>query len=145
MSVNLQAIREALAAQVRANVAKNINVYAYDTLSSGTFPAINVQATNPYVTYHESFGDRALAGVELVLEIITTSADGLSAHLLMDALLSPGLANSASVLEAVEVDPTLGGVVANCWASSVSAPRLDESGHLVAELQVHVIANKSKS
>jgi len=144
MSVNLQAIREALAAQVRANVAKNINVYAYD-VGAGTFPAILVQATNPYVTYHESFGDRALAGIELVLEIVTVSADGASAYLMMDALLSPGLANSASVLEAVEIDPTLGGVVANCWASSVSAPRFDEAGHLVAELQVHVLANKSNS
>jgi len=144
MSVDLQAIREALASQLRANISKNINCYSYD-VGAGTFPAITIDAGSPYIAYHESFGDRALAGIELVLRITTTSADGASSWLLMDSLLSPGLVNTMSVLEAVELDSTLGGVVANVWVSSASEPRFNESGHLVCELACHVLANKSKS
>ena len=144
MSLNLQAIREGLAAQIKVRVARSFNTDGYEG-TAGTFPMIVIKPGNPYVTYHESFGDRALAGIELLIEVTTTAADGKSAYVVMDQVLSPGLSNTSSILEAVEADNTIGGLVANVWVSEVSAPTLDEFGHLVAELSCHVLANKSTS
>lgn len=144
MSVNLRLIREAAAFQIANGIARQATGYAYDGTTI-TLPAIIIRPGSPYVTYHESFGDRCLVGVELEIEVITSSADGISAGVAMDDLLSPGLANSSSILEAIEADPTLGGTVGHCWISEASPPQADGEGHMSASLSLHITANKSPS
>jgi hypothetical protein len=142
MSINLRLIREAAAAQIAAGIGRRTTGYAYDNTTI-TLPAVIIRPGAPYVTYHETFGDRCLVGIELEIEVVTSSADDVSAAIAMDDLLSPGLANNSSILEAVEADPTLGGTVGHCWVSEASAPQPDGEGHMSVSLSLHITANKS--
>lgn len=129
MALDLGAIRTALQDQVTAALNASdrpANVYAYPP-NSPELPAILIRprsGTGEYVQYHQSFasnirGDNALAGIELEIEVRVGGWD-VDAEIAMDDYLSTGVA--ASIIDAVEADPTLGGVIEACWIRAVQAP-----------------------
>lgn len=129
MALDLGAIRTALQDQVNIALAASdrpANVYAYAP-NSPELPAVIIRprlGTGEYVQYHQSFansirGDNALAGIELEIEVRVGGWD-IDAEMAMDAYLSTGVA--ASIIDAVEADPTLGGVIESCWIRAVQAP-----------------------
>lgn len=140
--VNLRAIRDGLAAQISNGLARHVSVDAYPGTTS-VLPNITIESSQPYVTYHETFGDRCLVGIELSLLVVTAAADGRSAWIVMDDLLSPGGSNASSVVHAVEADPTIGGLVGNCWVSIADAAQINADGHVECMLSVHITANQS--
>lgn len=129
MALNLQTIRQALESQIATALnasGRPANVYSYPP-DSPELPAVMIrprQGTATYVQYHQSFantqrGDNALAGIELEIEIRVGGWD-TDAQIAMDAYLST--ATTASIINAVEADKTLGGAVESCWIRATSAP-----------------------
>lgn len=130
MALDLAAIREALAQQIRDALiqsGRQANVYAYPP-DSPELPAVLIQpraGTGTYVQYHQSFslnaqGDGALAGIELEIEVRVGGFLSESDRA-MDDYLSTG--TDASLINAVEADKSLGGAVESCWIRAVAAPR----------------------
>lgn len=130
MALDLAEIRQALETVITAALnssSRPANVYAYPP-DSPELPAVLIrprQNTATYVQYHKSFssnqqGDNALAGIELEIEVRAGGWD-IDAQMAMDAWLSTGTA--ASIINAVEADKTLGGVIESCWIRAVGAPQ----------------------
>lgn len=107
MALTLSAIREAIGAQLRANLDREINV---DVDGAGMVqPAIRLVLDAP-PTYYDSFGPpRQLQSVTFVVEIDPAGNDQ-SAVRRLDDFLSSGTGNGSSVIDALDVDQTFGGV-----------------------------------
>ena len=129
MALDLGAIRNALADQIRAALAvsgREANVYAYPP-DSPELPAVMIrprEGAAEYVQYHQTFssneqGDGALAGIELDI-VVRVGGWDIDAQIAMDDYLSTGTA--ASVINSVESDKTLGGAIETCWMRAVGAP-----------------------
>ncbi len=129
MALDLAAIRNALAAQIRDALtasSREANVYGYPP-DSPELPAVMIrprEGTAEYVQYHETFssneqGDGALAGIELEI-VVRVGGWDIDAQIAMDDYLSTGTA--ASIINAVESDKTLGGAVESCWIRATNAP-----------------------
>ncbi len=71
MAFDPKAIREALAEQIRQNIAREVNVFAYKP-ANPPYPYVAVICDDPYVAYHETFSSAttgALCDYRLILEI----------------------------------------------------------------------------
>jgi len=141
MSLDLKAIRTALAAQLTANIDRQTNVYAYE-VDSPSYPYVIVRPAADYVGYFGSFGPNGVADVMLELEIATIAGDPISMGMAMDAYLSSGSTFGSSVVDAVHTDRTLGGTVADCVALSASVDPLGDFP-LTATVPVMIRAKKS--
>ena len=113
VSVDLAAIHEAQAAQIAENVARDLSVYAFDPGESRRYPCVVVDAADPWVSYHESFGDNALAELQLGVTVMVSGRYGDSLRALAD-YCSDGSGNNSSIRAAIETDRTWGGTVASC-------------------------------
>ena len=129
MALDLNTIRTALDTRITAAInasSRPANIYAYPP-DSPELPAIMIRprtGTATYVQFHKSFsnttqGDNALVGIELEIEVRVGGWD-IDAQIAMDAYL--GTATTASIINAIESDKTLGGVVESCWVRAVNAP-----------------------
>ncbi len=142
MSLDLKAIRTALAAQLTANIDRATNVYAYE-VDSPAYPYVIVKpAAGDYVGYFGSFGPNGVADVMFELEIATIAGDPISMGIAMDAYLSSGSTFGSSVVDAVHTDRTLGGTVADCVALTARVEPLGDFP-LIATVPVMVRVNKS--
>lgn len=135
MSLNPRAIREAIAATLRAGVAREVHVYPYPP-DSPQFPCVIVHAGDSpggggeYLAYHESFSDGSVVAVRMCLQVIyaaTRSTDSLIA--LDDLLATVGSSGAvsgfeSSIIDVIERDRTLGGVVNTCHVGMAFAPRM---------------------
>lgn len=109
MSLTLSAIREALAGQIRNNVARDVNVYAYKP-SDPRFPCIAITGPSR-IEYTRTFsGPSEVSEVDLNVEIHIV-AFALDQQMALDDYLSAGSGNGSSVVDAIESDKTLGGAV----------------------------------
>lgn len=118
MALDLERVRRAVAETIKAGVDRAVNVYAYMP-DAPAFPCAVVAPGDPYVTYHETFGDRALAQLSFSIHIGATSRaeDSL---ILIDDMLSSGAGKLSSVIDALEADPTLGAAVHSCTVMSAT-------------------------
>ena len=107
MALTLSTIREAIGAQLRANLSREINV---DVDGAGSpAPVIRLELDVP-PTYYESFGPpRQLQSVTFLVSLDPAGADQ-SAVRRLDDFLSSGTGNGSSVIDALDTDPTFGGV-----------------------------------
>jgi hypothetical protein len=109
MSLTLSTIREAIGAQLRANLEKQTNVYVYDEGSD--FPSVSLTLDAPPV-YYESFGPpRQLQSVTFLVTVAPGGSERKSAVITLDRYLSSGTGNGSSVIDALDTDPTFGGVL----------------------------------
>lgn len=104
-TIDLEAIHNAVAAAISSNTS-GFNVAAFP-LSGTPRPVIEVWPGQPYVP-----SDDPEVDVNLIIVGFLTTANGETAFLQMADLLSYGSATTNSILDALESDPTLGGVVA---------------------------------
>ena len=129
MALSLSAIRDALADQINDALqvsSRAANVYPYPP-DSPELHAVLIRpraGSGEYVQFHQSFssnvqGDGALAGILLEIEVRAGGSD-IDAARAMDDYLST--ATDCSIINAVEADRTLGGVIEDCWIRAVSAP-----------------------
>lgn len=113
MSV-LAEIHEAVAAVLRDNVDRQINVYAYPE-PNGDLPKIEVQPGSPYVGYWESYGADGRASMNLTIRVETNNQDAETAGKVMTDLLSAGgTGEASSIPDALMSDRTLRGTVETC-------------------------------
>ena len=107
-------IRKAVKAQIETNLNRETTVYAYGQAEQA-YPCIEIlPAQGEAVGYFKTFGDGGLGDLRLDLHIYTTAADPVSAQIALDDYLSIGGDNQSSVVDAILVDRTLGGVVEDC-------------------------------
>ena len=119
MALNLTAIREALAATLRASIDRQTNVYAYDPLQqSAQYPRIVIRPALGYIDYTvaQSVG---LVDVSLIVSVQVVAADGANEGQMLDEYLSRGVGNNSSIADAIDDDTKLGGRAAFCEITGV--------------------------
>ena len=130
----LEAIREAIGAQLRENLDEETNV---DIDGAGMpAPVVSLVLDEP-PTYYLSFGPSGIGSVRFSVRIDPAGNDQ-SAVRRLDRYLSVGTGNNSSVIDALKVDPTFGGI-ANTF--EVVPGEYDPIG-VAAELLVTVHVNK---
>lgn len=148
MSLDVAAIHEALADQIRANVARSVTVYPFDPgAGARTFPCIVVRSGETWVEYHESMGSTGIARLELEVAAMV-SARRLDAHRALADFASDAAASGSSIRNAVESDVRLGGTVQNTVLYRCRGPfpvEADDSGQTgVWELVFDVVVREAR-
>lgn len=141
MSLNLTAIREALADQIQAGISEEISCFPYNTPKTGT--CIVIREPDQYVGYHETFGANGIADVQLIVDLVV-SAMSEDAQRLLDEMRSSGLGMTNSVIDAIEADKTLNGTVSDCIVRSSTGAQLygPEGAQFAASLLVEIVLPK---
>ena len=112
MACDPWAIRVALADQIRANVAADINVYPHGKRNPDN-PSIQVRAASGHIAYIGTFGADGIGDMMLELVVSMDAADDESEVRFLCDLLSAGTDAESSLFDAVHSDRTLGGVVSD--------------------------------
>ena len=143
--MNVAVIHDALAAQLRSNIARDVTVYAFDPGEGGrSYPCIVIDPGDPYVEYHTTFGDNALAGIELRVRVLINAAE-LDQRIALADFSSAGTDAPSSILGAVETSLSLGNVVANVCCFRVHGFEPDEPGVLSATFDVQVRTHREEN
>lgn len=118
--LNLRAIKVAATDQVRdaINPTRPTTVRPFRLKVPGA--CITVEVTD--ITYFTTMGPNGQAEVAMDLTITLDNAEKDSAEIAMDDYLSVGTGNGASIADAINADPTLGGVVESCVVLEVGSP-----------------------
>lgn len=107
MAFTLSAVRTAIYDQLRANLARETNV---DVDGQGMpAPRVVLELADP-PEYFGTFGPNGVARVRMRL-IVDPGGVDQSAVIRLDDLLSVGTGNNSSVIDALMVDQTFGGVL----------------------------------
>lgn len=134
--LTIKDIRDAVGAQLRANLDRAINI---DVDGEGKpAPVIRLRLDSPPVEYWGTFGSAGLAAVNFVLEIDPAGNDQ-SAVRRLDEYLSAGTDNGSSVIDALMSDTSLGGIVQTIQPDGLDYDDVD----VTATLRVKVQAKKS--
>jgi hypothetical protein len=132
MSLDLSAIRAAIIATIKPVVdTKFVSLYPYFP-NAPSLPCIGVRASSNYLTYHSTFDNGpGLGGQSLVyMELhVAESGDPEDAGAFVDSMLSTR--SGASIIEALEADRSLGGVVDDCVCLTGHMRPIGEDGGLI--------------
>jgi hypothetical protein len=145
--LDLTAIRKALADQIRENISSTLRVYAHRE-AAPVWPAVIIgPGRDKIVGYHASMAAGA-SDVDLLITILVPRVPGPTTDETLDRLLSAGVGSPASIVDAVELDKTLGDVVQNCVVSVSRDAGLNEwpgTGVIlaVAEIDCHILVKRS--
>lgn len=120
MSLSLEAIHEALAQQLRDELDRSVTVYPFDP-GDRSYPCIVIRPRDPWVTYHESFGDNALAQINVDV-VAMVAARAIDAQIALADFASNDATSGSSVRYAVESDVSLGGAVRNAFVRGAGIP-----------------------
>lgn len=129
MSLDLVEVHEALAAQIAANISRATHVYAFDPGDGGrSYPCVVVRPREPWVEYHRTMGDNALASIMVEVAVMVAATE-IDARRALADYASNDSSSASSIRAAVEkVDSagkrTLGGVVCEsvCYRAGVPVP-----------------------
>ena len=108
--LDIQAIRRALAAQIKAGITRTPNVYAY-LPDDPQLPCVGITADDPYVSYFTTLGGDC--NLRLFVRICA-SGRAEDSLIFLDDLLSQGATATSSVVDVIIADKTLGGLVEEC-------------------------------
>ena len=113
--LDLQAVHEALADQIRNNIADagNFTIKAYP--STADRPVVEVWPDANYVTYWGTYGAAGISEIRLVVRLLLSGANPETEWKTVARLLNAGTAHPSSILDAVHADVTLGSVVENAF------------------------------
>lgn len=138
--MNLVAIRQQLAMTIQDGIDEAVNVYPY-LPGSPAFPCIVITPAADYRSARETFD--ANPGYTLNYDLLFGATSSVEdAQILLDQLLSND--NGASVEDALNADPTLGGLVDDIIVGSATTARAGDPNAAVftATLLVTVYANR---
>lgn len=143
MALTIAPIREALKAQLNLVLSgRESDVKAYRVTGAAVFPRITIEADPvDYIDYWVTGTSVGLATIRfvLVVECGPLNADGFadeSARRRLDDFLSVGTGNTASIIDAVMSDKTLGGVADTCHIPRAEVDDATATARL--PLEVHV-------
>jgi hypothetical protein len=142
--LTLQAIREALAAQIAGYMQRDGTVHPYEP-GDHVQPAVVIRPADPYVAYFGTMGPNGISDILLDVDIEVAAAQSASAAKAMDDYLSAGTGNTSSVVDAIHSDRTLAGVVGDCVCLTADAPIERDDGVLVATVHVQIIVSKQNA
>ncbi len=140
MALDLKAIHEALAGQIKAYLSDDWNVAPWP-LSGKKGELIEVWPGSPYVGYFGSFGPNGHADVLLELRVYLPSADPATYGERTSRALSVGTGHGSSIPDAVMSDATLGGVVSSAkvlsaeWSPSTDGDEIRIPVEIIAKKQ----------
>ena len=123
MSLDLKAIREAIAARIQESC--NVTAYPYDK-ATVVYPRAIVLPGSPAVEYHAAMRD--LCRLNFRIEVRCSAGDSVAAQIALDQFVNAGTGQSKSVFDALEdltvgtTSPNLAGVVENINVESVELP-----------------------
>lgn len=139
MSLDIRNIHSALADQIRDNVARDVNVYAFDPGETRQYPCIVIRPRAPWVEYHVTMGDNALAGIEVDV-VVMIAGSALDAQMTLADWASNDTSSLSSIRAAVEASRTLGGEVADlvCFRCGVPERVAGDDAQGVWELAFEV-------
>jgi len=121
MSLTLSTIREAIGAQLRANLSREINVDVDRAGSPAPVIRLELQESDPIDYWLTMNGGTGNGVAEVRFDLIVDVANvDQSAVKRLDEFLSVGTGNGSSIIDALLSDVTLGGVVENVYVSGVS-------------------------
>lgn len=129
-------IREALAAQLRANIARDVSVRAYPPVALA--PSILIELDPDAVDYWVTFGAAGLSTVRLTLTVDPSGGESESTARRLDDFLSAGTGNDSSIIDAVMTDSSLGLTGVTCMFQSVDV----DPSSLTAVMRFDVMVNK---
>ncbi len=118
--LDLAAIHTALADQIRSNVAISGEFTVVPHPSTSDRPAIEIHPGSPWVNYFDTSGADGVADVNLVIEVYQSRGNAESEHIERTQLASAGVGFSSSIVDAVMVDRSLNGAVADAVTLNVS-------------------------
>ena len=122
MALDIKAITTALANQIDANTSRALACYELQPPTEPQFPCAIVRASEPLVTYHETMGAGVgvLCQLNLEVVVIASGASDIDSQVVVMDLLSSGTGKTNSIIDAIETDRTLGGVVADAFVVQAS-------------------------
>lgn len=136
--LDLKAIHEALAAQIRNGIDRSAGFTVKAFPSESSRPAIEVWPDGNYVTYFGTFGASGISEVNLVVRVLLSGANRETEWKTACDLLSAGTGHSSSIVDAVIADMTLGSAVASAFIGD--AQWNPEDG--AVDFPVRVVLNK---
>lgn len=111
MSLDIAAIHDELAAQVAANLQRDLTGYGFDPgPGARSYPCVIVRPRDPWVEFHRTFGDTCYHGIEVDVVVMVSAAQGDALRALAD-YASNDAESGSSMRAAIESDRTLGGLV----------------------------------
>jgi hypothetical protein len=131
VSLTLSEVRAAIGAQLRANLAREINVDVDGAGMRG--PVVRLELDE--VDYWGTFGAIGLASVVFRIVVDPAGVDQ-SATRRLDDLLSVGTGNASSLMDAIYTDPTFDGVAETVEIERVSVLPDTAQGEIVARVHV---------
>lgn len=137
---DLDALHRALSTQLAANIARDWN-FAPFPYSGKSVPLIEVWPDDDYVQYFGTFGANGVAEVHVRLRVEVSTADAETTFKQITDVLSTGTGETSSIPDAVNVDPSLGGVVRSATVLSAEWDTSDLAN--VAWVPVRIVLNKS--
>lgn len=127
MAFDYNAIRAALAAQIKNGVNREVNVYDGFVPSTPTPPAIIVFPGTEAVRYEQTF-HRPQCTVEFELWVLANPGGGVDGQRLMGEFMSSGTGQTNSLRDAIAADKTLNGTVDSAFIDSAEYRGRFESG-----------------
>lgn len=138
--MKLAEIADALAEQIRSQVARPTTVYTFDPGHGGrSYPCIIIEPDEPFVEYHTTFGN-ALCEVRFDVSV-WVSARTIDSQVAIYDYLGDGTESPSSIRRAIELGRSstggLNGVIDDLIVYRSHKPDTDnESGALVAHFDV---------
>ena len=137
MSLTLSTIRAAIGAQLRANIDREVNIDVDGEGKPAPVVRVELQASDP-IDYWLTMTGNGIAEVRFDLVVDVANVDQ-SAVRRLDDFLSVGTGNNSSIIDALLVDKTLGGVVETIHVSGVSEY---DAVNVTATLPLQVVCRK---
>jgi hypothetical protein len=119
VSLDIQAIAEAIKAQLVLRISRAVHVYANEP-ANVDFPAIVINLAGD-INYHASYGGKPMTEFDFDIEV-RVSASNIDAGMAINDYLSVGVGKDSSIHDAIFADRSLGGLVEDCYVLTATAP-----------------------
>ena len=143
MAFNPAIVHRAIATQIR-NVAAIASVYnvAPWVEAGKPPPVIEVRPGGQWISYFETFGTGGRADMSVVIWIRTVSANAETELDRVSAVMAVGTGETASIVDALLADETLGGVAETIRILNATT-EITEDGSVEIEIPVEVTLKKT--
>ena len=141
MALDPYTIHVALADQIRDYIAADVNVYPWPHRTPD-LPAVSIWPGAEYLAYIGTFGPNGIADMMLEVVVQQSAADDESEFKFLSDLLAVGTGAGSSIMDAVHLDRSLGGLVEDAVVLT-ALWNADPTQPITARLPVQIILKKS--
>lgn len=145
MALDLMVIHTAAVGQIQANLELEINAYPV-RVGAPAWPFVTIEGDpQEYISYYETFESTVVGALCAVKADIVIAQAGRSedAQAFLLDLLSAGTGKTSSVVDAINDDVTLGGVVDTCICRFGRGPVQQEDGSHEARIPISIAIRRT--